>query len=239
MWLLGLVQLEHVFHGFPSICQHGLSILGLLNGSWCLQPFQVCFAQHLGKPIHGFLGRGQHGGPCSKPDEWKHLVWDFEIQVGKMVEEILPQEQAATIQLAKLPQKWTNGKAGPPANLWTYKATLGKEALHLRSPCLALSMACCKSMPLSKNVARVVASSNSVCGLPIELEEFKPIWIQLGRLGIASSTSLQITTHLQPSVMQCQHGSVLGTSGNPPLGLEMAASMALRNATVWLAPKVR
>ena len=47
--------------------------------------------------------------------------------------------------------------------------------LTLMSPCLAFAMASWRSMPFWKNVAMVVANPSSVCGLPIELEEFMAI----------------------------------------------------------------
>ena len=97
--------------------------------------------------------------------------------------------------------------------------------------------ACWLSRP--KRLAMVAASSSSVCGLPMLFELFIPIWNQVGSSGIDSSTWLEMATYSQPFWMHCQLASVLATSAWWPSGPASPASMALRNATVWLLDRER
>ena len=96
-------------HGFPCILQHSLCQLHFWKNIVGLELAQVMAMKHFGKLITRFAC-GQHGCPCTGPDERVDTIWLLEIKHCQCLGEFLAHEESCIELLGEAAEELDDGE---------------------------------------------------------------------------------------------------------------------------------
>ena len=136
-------------------------------------------------------------------------------------------------------RKSMNGNVSPPA-YWVIKWQRSTKSCG-STVVLAwtLLLASLSGTPCWNKLASWAANSNSLAALEMALAEFKAPWSMDGNIGHCFSTKWPKISHCQPICVRSHAVSSLGTSMAGPLSGVQPCWMALKNAVVWEAERLR